>query len=351
MELMRLSLGKALCLTLLFLAVACDSDRTFNGSSKKSKTRSQPAENPPDAAEAQEEPKSDEVPTKASEPVTVQLAGSLSVSYKPIDIVFVVDTSPSMDDVKAALETSMGSFLSGFAQDQESEDFQVFLIGEDFSFPTGLDSDHFALINRKIFSFDSLTRFVDFLKGDYYTSTYTSSALRLRKDSVKEVVFVTDDDAARQDYHGDEIDGDTFQSQMNQYKSEYGDSFTFHGVVGVEQNCTGYWSKECDVDAIGQEYIDLADATGGLIQDITNPNWKELLGNLTDKIKQTNPSRFLPLEQEADSSKGILVKINGAEIDSGKYQYDQARKGLVFEADAAPKPTDQIDVTYYKLTN
>ncbi|WP_044193493.1 choice-of-anchor D domain-containing protein [Hyalangium minutum] len=93
----------------------------------------------------------------------------------------------------------------------------------------------------------------------------------------------------------------------------------------------------------GTRYIQLANATGGVVESICTPNWAESLKKLSDTA--FGPKRSFPLSDVPADTSQIVVSVNGVQITSG-WVYDGASNSIVFDQGAAPPPGAYIEVTY-----
>ena len=65
-----------------------------------------------------------------------RFVGKAQAETQPVDIVFAMDTSGSMSGEKAFLQTSMSKFVAKFETDAKGTDYQIYMIGENFQFPS-----------------------------------------------------------------------------------------------------------------------------------------------------------------------------------------------------------------------
>jgi hypothetical protein len=93
----------------------------------------------------------------------------------------------------------------------------------------------------------------------------------------------------------------------------------------------------------GTRYIQLAEATGGVVESICTPNWAESLKKLSDTT--FGPKRRFPLSEVPVDPAQISVSVNGAAVTAG-WHYDAVTNSILFDVGAAPPPGAYIDVTY-----
>ena len=130
---------------------------------------------------------------------------------RPVDIIWVVDTSGSMDDEQRLIQENMNSFVTTIAA--SGIDYHVVGIGGLGNVPPPLGgSDRFRLVGVGVESEDGLIAAVQNF-GRYQDF--------LRPNAITHTVHVTDDDS--HDYNWQ-----TFKSQM---EGQLGHSFTAHAIV------------------------------------------------------------------------------------------------------------------------
>jgi hypothetical protein len=93
----------------------------------------------------------------------------------------------------------------------------------------------------------------------------------------------------------------------------------------------------------GTRYIQLANATGGVVESICTPNWAESLKKLSDTT--FGPKRTFPLSDVPADTSQIVVRVNGVEVTTG-WHYDGSINSIVFDVGAAPPPGSYIEVSY-----
>jgi hypothetical protein len=92
----------------------------------------------------------------------------------------------------------------------------------------------------------------------------------------------------------------------------------------------------------GTRYIQLARATGGVVESICTPNWAESLKKLSSTT--FGPKRVFPLTNLPADPAQIVVKVDGQPV-SG-WSYDAATNSIVFADGMAPPAGAYIEVIY-----
>jgi hypothetical protein len=93
----------------------------------------------------------------------------------------------------------------------------------------------------------------------------------------------------------------------------------------------------------GARYIQLAQATGGVVESICTPNWAESLKRLSSTT--FGPKRNFPLSDQPADSAQISVRVNGVPVTTG-WHYDPSTNSVIFDVGAAPPPGSFIEITY-----
>ena len=178
-----------------------------------------------------------------------QVVGSPVIDQRPVDIIFVIDDSGSMDDDNEAVQNNINVFSSSIAA--AGVDYHVVLVGTtNVPAPLG-GSAAFRQIDTSVDSNDPLIELVD---------NYPLYRTHLREDAVKHFVVITDDES--------DMSANEFSSTVATWPGFT--SFTVHSIVAFgsdpDQGCsTGA--------AYGHEYVDLSAATGGVTSPICDANY------------------------------------------------------------------------------
>ncbi|XXF75873.1 choice-of-anchor D domain-containing protein [Myxococcaceae bacterium GXIMD 01537] len=95
----------------------------------------------------------------------------------------------------------------------------------------------------------------------------------------------------------------------------------------------------------GNRYIQLAQATGGVVESICTPNWADALRNLSSSA--FGPNRTFKLSEKPDPPDGskIVVRVDGVLVTVG-WHYDPATNAVIFDQGAAPPPGSVVEITY-----
>ncbi|HEX8825745.1 MAG TPA: choice-of-anchor D domain-containing protein [Archangium sp.] len=93
----------------------------------------------------------------------------------------------------------------------------------------------------------------------------------------------------------------------------------------------------------GTRYIQLAEATGGVVESICTANWAASLEKMSRRAFGPNRS-FQLSEKPADASR-IVVRVDGVEVKTG-WVYDHTSKTVTFAEDSVPRPGASVSVAY-----
>lgn len=184
---------------------------------------------------------------------------------RPLDIVWVIDDSGSMDQEAALVQTGMNDFASRIGSSGIT-DYHVIVMTRSgwvtVPPPLGTDPAHFLFIDQDVQSHDAFDRTLQRLPD-----------MRpfLRDDATMHFVFVTDDES--------DMAASTFLAMM---QTMLGREFVAHAIVsppgsthcgGGPLFCSGCSGPYGSGAANGQEYWDLASFTTGLQLNICSADW------------------------------------------------------------------------------
>lgn len=194
-----------------------------------------------------------------------------SESLAPVDIIWVVDSSGSMNDEEAAVQNALNDF-SGFI-DASGIDYRVILIGDagSMSVPPPLGgSPEFLHVNVSVGSNDALEKL---------HANYASYQSFLRDNALLHIVIVTDDESDWSAAH--------FNSQIAGLSNPgLRADYTLHSVCSestvvftpppplppIMGPCSGGLGAGGAAD-VGDVYMDMTAATGGVWRSICTTNW------------------------------------------------------------------------------
>ena len=218
---------------------------------------------------------------------------SYGKNSRPVDIVWVIDQSGSMDSEISMVRANMNLF-AGYISKAKA-DYRVLLIASRYydkdknqicipqplAGPNCADSARFKQIDQHVDSHDALSRIV---------MNITTLEKQMRKGSVRRFVAVTDDDAKGTGWS-------TFHAFLKA-RAGYSD-YRFHSIVALKD-------KGCAADD-GKHYIALSNLTGGIKTHICSANWASVFTQLAQEASSST-SKFLLSKKPKGA---ITVSING----------------------------------------
>lgn len=248
------------------------------------------------------------------------------LDYSPVDIVFVVDSSGSMNQEQKKLENLMGDFLKQLADSPLPLDFQVYVVGDRFQFPAPVYEDaRFELVNVGVRSFDALDKAARFLNGEF--------ALKLpaRPGAYKELIIISDDDARK-------------VTSENFFELTSKESVILHGLVGFNkgQDPKLAW---CNIMNVGSSYKDLAESTKGILHNLCDESWSPLFERLVQRMIQRLATNKVALSYKPVNPEEIKVRFKGFANDI-PIKYLKTENSIVFTGKSAPIPGVPIEIHY-----
>lgn len=228
----------------------------------------------------------------------------------PADIIFVVDNSGSMD-----LENNwVQNFINAFSQQIIAANIDVHVVmlsafpddgGLCVNPPLGgggcpLHDDNpptYTHVDQKIESNDALAKVLE---------THDQWRDVIRENSIKHVVAISDDESR-------DISASEFDEQFRALDPSYAD-YVFHAIVALGPE----WLLPClgvGVD-IGEVYIDLATATGGVLGDLCVQDFQPIFDEISTAVVETAPLGCTweippPPEGEVFDPDAVNVELSG----------------------------------------
>ncbi len=184
----------------------------------------------------------------------------------PVDIVWVIDSSGSMDFENARVQENLNAFSSHIAL--AGIDHHVILIGDPGYIvvppPLGTDPARFLHIEDSVDSNAGLQKIVEH---------YPDFKGFLRPGAVTHFVAVTDDNSDMSDTE--------FIAAVASWDDPPVAGWTFHSVCAYGTvPILGCWTGA----AIGREYMDLVALTGGVLQSVCQTDWSPIFTALETAI-------------------------------------------------------------------
>ncbi len=154
----------------------------------------------------------------------------------------------------------------------------------------------------------------------------------LREDARLAIIFISDEE----DFSPQPVS--FYETYFRALKDGDASKLSVSAIVGPQDLSTCATSSSS-----GTRYMQLAQATDGVVESICTPNWADSLKKLSSTT--FGPKRRFPLSEEPLDPAQIEVKVDGVLVTSG-WSYDAATNTIVFDEDAAPPPGAYIEVSY-----
>lgn len=231
----------------------------------------------------------------------------------PVDVVFAVDTSGSMNEERAAIEANMKKFMEKLGA--SNVDARVIVVGTGFTFPSGLPQDKFAVVPTGIGSIDAIGVLTRYFKAGAFP-------LQLRPEANMEVVIVTDDNG---------------RNYPPQYQGNLAEDFVplpgkktiVNSIVGLKKGLSPT-NSTCNIVNVGSQYIKLSEATGGLVYDLCEKNWEKLFQKVSEAII-VNSVRPMTLKHIPVAGESLEVFFDGVPVDPSNYEMSPDGRTLIFK--------------------
>ncbi len=217
-----------------------------------------------------------------------------STLQRPVDIIWSIDASPSMDEEIAHIESQLAAFAERIGG--SGADYRVILIGSDrdqwivaetrsyygICVPPPLsgadacpdvDSERYLHVREPVYSREVLQDLI---------ATADQWVPALRPDAVKHIILVTDDDERR-------TTGDDLRALVAS-EPAFGDELYVHSIVdfiGYDPDCIFDESRCSCGERRGQTYLDLSADTAGLALSVCDEDWTPIFDALGTAVVST----------------------------------------------------------------
>lgn len=270
----------------------------------------------------------------------------------PVDIVFLIDTSPSMDAELLYLKDSMQTFMDEYKK-QNIKNEQLYIVSApDFAMPSTIDPSTYARYMNRVWSNDALDVYHDLL-----------SQGKFRPNVSREVIVVTDDNLIWQD-STDNI-GEKAADFVAALAADFGagevKNTTINGILGLPGG-----KSRCEIYEEGTEYYELAGfkpnaaknglepikdrstllSRPGMLLDLCDKDWKKMVTQLATHIATKETNYTYTLSQPLVDAEKVVVKVDGVELPDTHYDIDFEKNQITFEKNMAPAPGKSFTVTY-----
>jgi hypothetical protein len=252
-----------------------------------------------------------------------------------IDIAFVLDTSLSMKEETNAVQDGLQGFVDKLTDGDSGIDYQLFVIASTAKTRMSLkDSAKLDLRNVEVNSHSGLWHAYHFLEG--HADKVPLGHLKLRADAIKELVFLSDDDARN-------ITSDNFGAYLKKNRASLGE-VRVNAFVALT---TSRSTSTCKVAGVGNSYIKLGNdlETGGYVADICTDKWNHLLTELASSVKsRSGRGGVLPLKATPSNPANIKVLLDGQ--DFRDFTYNSETNSIVIDVSKLSDKIHHVDVNY-----
>jgi hypothetical protein len=249
-------------------------------------------------------------------PVCVSVDATARELVRPVDAIWVVDNSLSMQEEVVQVSRNLNAFSA--AVGEAGVDIRVVMIANDDptvgdgmyhvcvppplagpttegTCPTGRDSDSERYLHVRRFV-DSERPMADLL------ASYPAWSGFLRPGSARHIVFVTDDTSTLTDAE--------FESQLARLSPAFGREYVVHAIVARDSSeLADPWDDNprpgdpC-ADEVGQPFVDAARRTGGVVESVCALDWSATFAAISaSAVSSTHvPCAYALPEPPADAA-------------------------------------------------
>ncbi len=257
-------------------------------------------------------------------------------SDPPVDLLFSVDQSGSMDDDQASLGNNFANFISQLSN--YTTDWRIIVANNDNGCNQGgiLTSTTSGYIN----TFQTQVS----AGGGWYTEsllTVAQSAIEatdsgecnqnfMRSDALLHIILVSDEP---------EQSSGSWSTYVTNIQNKKG------SVANVKISAiAGDYPGGCGSAMAGTGYYEAVNATGGEFLSICS-NWASMVETLADASIELSEYE---LSHTADPDT-IVVRVNGSEVTSG-WHYEESNNSVLF-TNGIPEEGDTVRITYSAFAN
>ena len=277
----------------------------------------------------------------------------------PLDIMFVVDQSGSMDDDSTAMAASLTDFTNALSS--ISADWRIAVA----TYDNGLFNQSFA--NDTQYWFDATTPnavddFEDAVTEGFQDSGYNEDTERLftiagralfetapgglnvgwhRDDALLHIIMISDEEEQSPDLGATAFS--TSAGSVTFYEGYVDDPAKL--VVSTVSNQSGCGTgSPPNFILTGARYLEIAGLTTGLSFDICASAWGTQMASLGDR---TRPETVVPLADVDVDTNTLAVTVDGSPLTDADYTYDAGTNAITLVTPATPGAS--VVVSYDRL--
>lgn len=289
---------------------------------------------------------------EASPPNPVQVDELAQLGRAMVDVLFVVDNSGSMGEEQEALGASFPAFMSYFLT--SGLDYHIGVVSTDMRDPThsgrlqGWAGDAwidattpnpeevFPLMASLGTRGSGDERGLDAARAAVEHAKVGANMGFVRDEAPLHMILISDED------DGSVISPDDFSAWANGLRAEPG-HVTFSSIVNVDWCCMGGSPAE----EPGEAYMEVSEATGGVVYDIRSESWDAVLDELGLLASQLIREFFLT-ERPIPDTIEVWIAFGGSNqpVDQEDWSYDPARNSVVMTDSFRPPPGSEVFIRY-----
>ncbi len=197
------------------------------------------------------------------------------VTTAPVDILFVIDNSGSMQQENDAVEDNLNAFSQSIVD--TGLDHRVITVGRAEAPPPLGNGPNYLHVDTRVRSHDALLEIL---------GHYNDYDQFLRADSEKHIIAITDDSS--------QLGYQSFTTQLNATTNPgWGTEWTFHSIVAYGN----VPQIGCPTGAgIGNNYLALSQATGGYTKQICGADFTDVFQGIYEAVTFAGLPCVLPLD-------------------------------------------------------
>ena len=282
------------------------------------------------------------------------------------DILFVVDSSCSMEGEQTELASNFDGFISNFIG--TTVDFHIGVVDGDLSGMSDVEEGRLVEQNGvrwidpstpdPIGTFNSMARLGSGGAGSCEMGLQASFAALgarsranawndgfARPDALLSIIMVTDEDDAAGGFDPfgscDGIGTDEYIPWLQGLRPwTWQDEIIFTGIVGDRPSGCSLGDND---GAYGEAYWEVMDAMDGNFWSICSPDWADFLVELG--LEAAGLKRSFYLRRIPDEAT-ITVYLDDVEADAATWTYDKVSNSITFPTEYIPDPLTVVRVTY-----
>lgn len=279
----------------------------------------------------------------------------LHPNVNPVDIVFILDTSCSMDDDRLNLSNNIQGFFNTLGS--YWIDYRVAITNTDaYGARAGKlqtynnrmwvepnsNNNEYQLFNQLHYSLNGFRETGIESAALMLTESFDHNSDFFRFQTPLEIILISDEND-----QSPRATGERLISKIDKYSFENQSQVRFHSVVTQERETSKCPNREYATP--GTKYISVTKQTSALNIDICDSDWP-LLGHLLSRYHTEKPFEYSLSEHPDESTINVFVKRGNTTysdlIIEQDYYYDRVRNTIVIYNNK-PEQGDILNVEFY----